>query len=486
MAAKGKSSFINNFFVLGVGTFLYMIVGVIGTPIITRLVDPVDYGSMSMLTVYSNIGMMLCGLGLDQTLVRYFYHKEELSYQNKLLRTCFSLSFIAFLVLGSLLAVFSVLSSKFGFKGLPVVELALLEVNVFASLTHRFSQLVLRLRYHTKAYSAVNIVQKVSYIVFTVLLVLLIKDHHFVILAVSTILSTLLGALIAILIERDVWKPLPGRGYVLPVSRQELLKYGLPIMLSSGISLLFNALDKLFINHYCTLADVGVYASAMNLMAVFSIVRTSFNALWMPTAVEHYERNPEDKKFYQQGNAFISMLMISFGAAVILFKDFFVLLLGSEYHEASKIIPFLMFEPIMYTISETTATGIVVQKKSVYQVAVAGGACLVNFLGNWWLTPIMGPQGAALSTGVSYIVFFVIRTVLANKVFYVDYKLPKFAVAVLALVLFAVYGSNHSFSLIQVAMFIGVIGITLLVYKNYIGFALDYGKQIIKKVLKRG
>ena len=45
------------------GTFLYMLVGVIGTPVITRLVDPVDYGQMSMLTVYSNFGLMACGLG---------------------------------------------------------------------------------------------------------------------------------------------------------------------------------------------------------------------------------------------------------------------------------------------------------------------------------------------------------------------------------------------------------------------------------------
>ena len=35
----GSQSFIKNFFVLGFGSFIYLIIGLIGTPVITRLVD---------------------------------------------------------------------------------------------------------------------------------------------------------------------------------------------------------------------------------------------------------------------------------------------------------------------------------------------------------------------------------------------------------------------------------------------------------------
>ena len=72
-----SQSFIKNFFVLGIGSFVYLIIGLIGTPVITRLVDPAEYGYMSMFTVYSNIGLMFCGLGLDQTLVRYVACKKR-------------------------------------------------------------------------------------------------------------------------------------------------------------------------------------------------------------------------------------------------------------------------------------------------------------------------------------------------------------------------------------------------------------------------
>ena len=99
----GSQPFIKNFFVLGFGSFIYLIIGLIGTPVITRLVDPAEYGYMSMFTVYSNIGLMFCGLGLDQTLVRYFYHRDDLDYKRMILFECMSAPTILCVVLGLLI-----------------------------------------------------------------------------------------------------------------------------------------------------------------------------------------------------------------------------------------------------------------------------------------------------------------------------------------------------------------------------------------------
>ena len=48
----------------------------------------------------------------------------------------------------------------------------------------------------------------------------------------------------------------------------------------------------------------------------------------------------------------------------IMFKDLIILLLGKDYREASMVIPFLVFMPLMYTISETTVGGIDFKKAS--------------------------------------------------------------------------------------------------------------------------
>lgn len=469
---------------IGMGTIIYMIVGFIGTPIITRLVDPTDYGRMSMLSVYSSFGMMLCGLGLDQALVRFFYHEEKLEYKRKLLRTCCKYSAIALCVLSVFCCVYFVVAVRYNFTYGQPYELLLLLLNVVALLLNRYVMLTVRLSYRTQAYSVINITQKTLYILIVIVLVLNTNIEHFVCLAAAMIISTVIAIAMGIGINYKLWFG-KCETVMLPYGNRALLKYGFPLMLSSGISVIFNALDKLALNRYCSISDVGVYASAMNIMAIFSVVKTSFTALWMPAAVEHYERNPENRIFYQKGNAVISCIMIIMGAGVVLCKDLIVLLLGNKYAGAAAIIPFLMFEPIMYTISESTATGIVISKKSGYQVIVASGACILNLVGNMILTPRWGGQGAALSTAIAYILFFILRTRLSNRVFWVEYHLKRFALLTMVLFVFACYGSQSTFSWMYVLFFGAICTMSFLWYRKYMLEIIRKAKHIVMVRMKR-
>ena len=403
-----RRSLLHHFLVLGSGTLLYLLVGLIGTPIVTRLVSPADYGTRSMLALYSQIGMVICSLGLDQTLMHHFYEQAELSEQKSLLQTCCRLPMFAAAAIGAA-ALISMLLMK---RTDLIADLFLLIGNVLALLLYRFSTLALRLQYRSGAYSTVQLVQKASYLLLGTALVLLFPRYHGQLLILASILSTLIAAGLGLLHERELWTP-----GVRCVPPQTLLKYGSPILLGSVLHLLFQSMDRLFLDHFCELSDVGVYSSALNLIAVFSVVQTSFTMLWTNAALDHHVQHPADRRFYQQGNASISVLMLAFGALVVLCKDLIVLLLGSQYQAAASLLPFLMFGPILYTVSETTATGIAIEKRPVYTVLISAGACLANFLGNLLLTPTLGALGAAISTACSYLVFFVLRTTAFQRIF---------------------------------------------------------------------
>ncbi len=106
---------------------------------------------MSMFTVYSNIGLMFCGLGLDQTLVRYFYHRDDLDYKRTILFECLSAPTILCVVLGLLILPAALFTNTMGWTSQPISELALLEINVFVLVVHRYAILLLRLRYHPES-----------------------------------------------------------------------------------------------------------------------------------------------------------------------------------------------------------------------------------------------------------------------------------------------------------------------------------------------
>ena len=202
-----------------------------------------------------------------------------------------------------------------------------------------------------------------------------------------------------------------------PIDRKELYRYAFPFIVSMGITTIFQAIDKMSLNRYCSYEEVGIYSSAVTLVHVFAIVQTTFAAIWPPMVVEHYEKEPEDRTFYQKGFRTMSFVMFFIGISLILCKDLFVLLLGENYRGSAAMIPFLCLSPIMLTISDTTVIGITFSKKSYLQIIVSAVACATNIVGNTLLVPIMGGIGAAISTGLSYIVFFAMRTILSNRYF---------------------------------------------------------------------
>jgi len=61
-------------------------------------------------------------------------------------------------------------------------------------------------------------------------------------------------------------------------------------------------------------------------------------------------------------------------------------------------------------LSETTVVGIGISRRSSFAMLAALIAFGVNVAGNFWLIPIFGAKGAAVSTCVSFLVFFVLRT----------------------------------------------------------------------------
>ena len=480
--SKRANSILKHFMVIGSGTAINMMIGLISTPLITRLVDPTEYGQLGMFTLYANIAEMVLCLGMDQALVRYYYEYDHLEYRRNLLFKCLVLPVIVTIVTAIAfltLIRFSVIKFEFSF---PICMWMC--ICVFVQLVYRFGLLILRLEYKSKQYSFLNILRKASYLCFVIILSIALKRDYLILLVISTVSSISLCMIISIIFRKEEW--LFGKAHLssIKISQSELLKYAVPFIISMGVTQLFQAIDKISINQYRSYAEVGVYTSAMTLVHIFAIIQTTFNSMWAPMQVEHYTKNPNDHSFYQKGNQIITVIMFFVGFSLILVKDLFAILLGSKYREAAYILPFLIFNPIMYTISETTIGGLVFKKKSNLHVIIALGACMTNFIGNTILVPKLGCRGAAISTGISYIVFFSLRTIIANRYFYTDFKLSKFYLLTAVTCVYAFYNTFHRFDFISLFGYFICVFILVCNYKEIIWWMIRYVREIALKKLK--
>ena len=469
-----NNSFLSHILKIGAGTIVTLFIGLLTTPILTRIVEPESYGQLSMFQLYTNISVMVLCLGLDQSLVRFFYEADNFTYHSRLVRFCTVIPIIAsFVCILLFLAVIIVFSLKLEFDSFILILLAF---NIIIALTNRFALLVLRITYQSGLYSICNIIYRVSNVLTVVLLVKLTTVNDVYGLCIGVLLGYTLSTFLALFKERSLWfsKRIKSLNNQKEINNKELfkykeiLRYGLPFILSMGITQLFEALDKLSLNHFCSYSDVGIYTSAMSIINIFAVIQTAFNAVWGPRQVEEYVSHPDDTSFIQFGNQIITVIMFSLGLSLIFSKDIFAIILGEKFRRASVILPFLVFNPIMYTVSETTCSGIGISKKSYLNVIIALGACITNFIGNMILVPLIGPRGAAISTGISYFVFWALRTFFSNKWYYIDYRLPKFFTITFVAFVYAFYNTFYSNITISILGYVGSMGILLLLYKDSI------------------
>ncbi|UAC47863.1 polysaccharide biosynthesis C-terminal domain-containing protein [Bacillus aquiflavi] len=182
----------------------------------------------------------------------------------------------------------------------------------------------------------------------------------------------------------------------------------------------------------------------------------------------------------------VSFGMFLIAILTIMFKDLIVLLLGAEYRTATFIMPFLVFMPVMYTISETTVIGINFYKKTRWHLFITIIVFFVNLGMTFVLVPKMGATGAAIATGLSFIIFMFLRTLISKKYFNVDYKLYKFFFITILVALYALYNSFYSWSWLNVLLGALMIGSLSIFYRKTIKLVIKEKDKLFKKGEERG
>lgn len=467
-----NKNFLKHFMIIGGGTFLNLLLSLFTTPLITRMVNPVEYGQFSIFTMYSGMALIVFLLGMDQAFIRFYYEKNTIEFKRALIFKCVGLP-VMVTVITSMFVIGFAYSEIIKFEFVPVI-MVLLCIYTFIQVIYRFSLNAIRLEFKSKVFSTLNIIQKIGYIFLAIPLLYFLESNYLLILVTASVLASFLCLMVSIYYQKNIWSIQSLDMNACSISINDILQYSLPLILSMAITTLFQAIDKISLNYYCTYLEVGVYSSTLSLVSIFAIVQSTFNSLWNPMATEHFVKNSKDRSFYQKGNQAITVVMFFMGLLLILCKDVFSILLGEKYREAAYILPFLIFHPIMYTISETTVTGISFMKKSKMQILIAASACFTNIIGNIILVPQIGCKGAAISTGISYIVFFTMRTLISNKFFYVDFKLKKFYLLTVATTLYALYNTFIPFNVWSIVGYIICMTLLLLLYKDTIKWGSEY------------
>lgn len=456
-----KNSLIKKFLAFSIGGYINLIVGFFIIPITTRILSPEQYGIYSIMIVISQILVILSSLAMEQSFVRFFFEEEE-ETRGKLLYTTLYPFFIIGTILFLLIFIFRKKISVFIIgKNEDIVWIYLI-FSIFFMTLNLFSFLVIRMKQRGKIYSLLTVLIKCLEFIFIFIFYIFFRNSYKT-LIFAFLFSNIVVAFLSILIERKIWS-LKNLKLKCKTSRKELFYFSIPLVLTMGLNWLFGSLDKITIKMFKDMGEVGIYSSAFKIVSLLNVIQSGFTNFWTPTALEHYTKYPEDTNFYKKTNDYLSLIFFLLGISILIFRNLAGILLGKNFYESIYVMPTLIFIPIMYLISETTMLGIGFKKKSKYFLYVSIIAMISNFIGNIILVPYFGARGAAISTGIAYIIFFSSRTYFSIRLINFGFNLKRIYIVTFLILFYAIYLTFYNNLFFTIGIGALLLIVTIIIY----------------------
>lgn len=386
-------------------------VGLITVPLIAWMFSPEDVGRMNLLQVTLSLTILLTTLGLDQAYVREYHGCNNLP---ALLAACFVPGFIVLIVCFMVVAPYgnSLTSQLYGVSD-PLI-FTLIFFCAFVNYVSRYLSLILRMQERGLAYSMSQLIPKVMQIVLLGLALWFGLARDFKLLLWITVISTLLVALVYVWNTQEQWVPAL-KARIIKEQLWSLLRFGLPLVFSGLAYWGLTATSSVVLRAYSNLGELGIYTVTSNFASVALIFQSIFTVVWAPTVYRWASEGVDMKRvddIARQALFAVCMLFVLVGCLSWL-TDY---ILPEHYISVKYLVVCAVAPSLLYTLSEITAVGIGLTRRTKLTVWITLTALLINISLSILLVPNYGAAGAVMANTVAYLVFFIARTETAARV----------------------------------------------------------------------
>lgn len=199
---------------------------------------------------------------------------------------------------------------------------------------------------------------------------------------------------------------------------KDVLLFSLPLIPTLLSSWVLDLSDRIFLENYFTLSEVGVYSLAYKIAGLVLLIVTSFGMAYRPLffKLANMPDKKQGKKIIYNYNYLFLLIFIILGFSVSLIsKEIMSLLFSKEYLSAYLYIP-LIIVSYLFSFSGGLVARFYEQSKAMkMNMYIFLGIAALNILFNFLLIPKYGAYGAAISTIISLVIGFVIGYIYAKK-----------------------------------------------------------------------
>lgn len=197
---------------------------------------------------------------------------------------------------------------------------------------------------------------------------------------------------------------------------RDMLSYSLPLIPNALMWWVMNVSDRYLILHFLGLEANGLYAVACRFPMLLSVVTGVFFPAWQMSAVEEFNAKDRNQYYAEIFALYSSALFILTGVVLLFLPEITRLFVATNFHEAWKYVPFLLFGTIFHAFASFLGTVYLASKNTIGALFTTTLGGLTNFVLNLIFIPFWGIQGAAFTTMVGFLVIWGIRMADTQKI----------------------------------------------------------------------
>ncbi|MCL2109697.1 MAG: polysaccharide biosynthesis C-terminal domain-containing protein [Oscillospiraceae bacterium] len=205
--------------------------------------------------------------------------------------------------------------------------------------------------------------------------------------------------------------------------RRFMYRFSIPMIPTAVMWWITGVSSTFFITAMLGIDQAGVYKAAYTFPNIIALVSGIFSQAWNMSAIT--EKNSRTiAKFYSDVFGFYQSVIYVIAAAMLLMIRFLLNLMavGADFEGVFRYSPFIIVAVVFSCFSTFMGSVYVASKKSVRSMLTAMSGAVINIVLNLLLIPILGINGAALSTLLSYILVFSVRVIDTRPLVFMDLK----------------------------------------------------------------
>jgi O-antigen/teichoic acid export membrane protein len=427
---KEFKSLLKSILIYGLGNVSIKLVGLVLLPLYTntKLISVDEYGAMGILDISAQILIAVFSLSLYVAYARWYWDKDYYEKRKRLFFTCFS----TLTVLAILLAVSGAFASgsiswllfyKDSFSN------ALMLMIIATSMQPLIDFTLTQMRVEEKPvfYISTNIIRLVVILGTTIYF---LKYQHKGLSGIYE--AQIIGNILFLIItSRYIIRNIELR-FSLPVLK-DIIRFSMPLALASLSNVLLVVFDRYVLNFKSTPLNVGIYTQGYKIANTTKVFIISSVQLALAPAIFKIMYRPDHKLIYSKIMTWFTIIVVYFSLFLSLFGLEITKLFttGTIYWEAYKIIPIFSLGITFSMLKDVSITGLQITKRTKIIGLMLTIIAIFNLCINLVLVPVWGIYGAAFSSLISQVIFFLCLFYFAQKYYPIPYRLDKVALIII-------------------------------------------------------